>query len=159
MIDKNKALELFQKAKESAFFLLKFRQRSEKEIYDRLKRKKFEEVIIQQTLRFLKDKEFIDDRRFARAWIESRINKPIGLRRLREELKLKGIAKEIISEQLDRIKENYSEEDIVIQVARNKFEKIKGLDPQKAKRRVYAYLLRRGFSPDVVIEAISQLQT
>ena len=153
-----RTLDAFGRAKEYAFLLLKFRVRTEKEIIDRLKKKKFEEEIIGRVVQFLKEKQFLDDEDFARAWIESRINKPTGLRRLRDELRQKGVAPEIINGQLDRIKEHYSEQDIVAQAASAKLEKVKGVDPQKAKRRVYAYLLRRGFSPDVVIEVINQLK-
>ena len=56
-----------QAAKEYAFLLLKFRLRSEKELAQRLRQKKFSETIIQDTLTFLKDKQFIDDQIFALA--------------------------------------------------------------------------------------------
>jgi regulatory protein len=144
------------KAKNYAFLLLKFRLRSEKEIYERLKRKKFAEEIIRQTLSFLKDKGFIDDRLFAKNWAESRIKKPLGLRRIRAELKLKGIDKEIIDSEISRIKQDYSEVVLVEKIAKARFDKSKGIEPQNAKRRVYAYLLRRGFSPDVVIDVLNQ---
>ena len=87
--------------------MLKFRQRSRKEIYDRLKKKKFDEEIINETISFLKNKGFIDDQLFAKAWIESRIKKPLGLRKIRQELNLKGIDKQIIDSQIGEIKEKY----------------------------------------------------
>jgi len=149
--------ELLQKAKEYAFCLLKFRPRSEKEIYQRLKKKKFDDRIIKETIAFLKDKDFINDNYFAKAWLESRLKRPLGLRRIKEELRIKGIGKEIIDSQIDQIKKNYSEEDIVAEIAKVRFNRLKNIEPQKAKRRLYAYLLRRGFSPDVVIEVVNQL--
>jgi len=145
-----------QKAKEYAFFLLKFRQRSRQEIFERLKKKQFSETVIQETISFLKDRKFIDDSAFTRQWIESRINKPMGFRRLREELIRKGIDKEIIESQLEEIKKDYDEEGIVSGIVRKKLVSLQGLDPQKAKRRLYAYLLRRGFSPAIIIEKINQ---
>lgn len=154
----DKKLDLFQKAKEYAFLLLKFRLRSEREIYLRLKKKKFDEQIIKETLAFLKDRRFVDDDYFAKTWIESRIRKPLGLRRLEAELKIKGIDKEIIDRQIDQIKKNYSEEDLVTKIAKTRLQKLKGIEPQKAKRRTQEYLLRRGFSPDVVIDIINQLK-
>ena len=146
---------LLQKAKNYAFLLLKFRPRSEKEIYERLKKKKFNAQIIKGALFFLKDKGFIDDKYFAKAWIESRIKKPLGFRKLKSELRIKGIDEEIIDFQINEIKENYPEADIVARIAKEKFEKTKGIVPQKAKRRIYGYLLRRGFSPEVVIDALT----
>ena len=148
-----------QKALNYAFLLLKFRLRSEKELCNRLKKKKFDAEVIKNTLAFLKEKAFIDDNYFAKAWIEWRIKKPLGIRRLKEELKLKGIDKEIIDSQIQKIKETYIEEDLVSELAQKKLGLLKGIYPYKAKQRVYAYLIRRGFSPDVVIDVITQMRT
>jgi len=149
--------EAIQKAREYCFLLLKFRLRSEKELNLRLKKKKFSEEIIEETLSFLKGKGFIDDNLFAKAWIESRIKKPLGLRRLRQELSLKGIAKEIIDSRIAQIKKVYCEEPLVERIAKDRLTKLKDIEPRLAKRRVYAYLLRRGFSPEIVTDAINQL--
>ncbi len=135
--------------------LLKFRLRSEKEIYERLKKKRFDEEITKQTISFLKDKGFIDDSLFAKAWIESRIKKPLALRRIRQELNLKGIDREIIDSQISEIKKNYPEQDLVKKIAQERLKKLKGIELGSAKRRVYAYLLRRGFSPEIIINALS----
>ena len=137
--------------------LLEFRSRSEKEIVERLKKKKFSPQVIRETVLFLKAKDFIDDHYFARAWVDSRRLRNFGPRRIRQELKLKGVASDIIEQQLDAGLDNYSEKNIVEKLIQNKLRRAKGLEPQKAKRRVYAYLLRRGFSADVVLEALNQL--
>jgi len=142
------------KAREYAFFLLKFRLRSEAEISQRLKRKNFSDKAIESALRFLKEKKFIDDSNFTRAWINSRINKPLGIRRLREELKAKGVSEEIIDARLDEIKAGYSEEKIVRQVAEERLNKLKGIDPQVVRRRVFNYLMRRGFSCGVIMDVL-----
>jgi len=136
--------------------LLKFRLRSENEIRQRLKKKKFDADIIEMALSFLKDEGFIDDNYFAKTWIESRIKKPLGIKRLKAELSIKGINKAIIDTQINEIKKSYSEEDIVRGITRDRLNKLKGIDPQKTKKRVYAYLLRRGFSPEVVIDVLTQ---
>lgn len=157
MSNKNN-IDSLQKAKNYAFLLLKYRLRSEKEIYTRLKKKKFDATIIEEILSFLKNNNFINDDYFTKAWIESRLSKSISLRRLKEELKIKGIDKEIIDSQISQIKKGYCESDIVTKIAQERFSKLQHrIEPQKAKRRIYAYLLRRGFSPEVVIDAINQL--
>jgi len=138
--------------------LLKFRLRSEQEIYQRLKRKEFEEDIIRDTLGFLKNKGFIDDTVFTKSWIQSRLKKPLGLRRIKQELKLKGIDKEIVDLQINEIKESYCEQDLVFRLAESRLSKLKSVDPAAARRRVYAYLIRRGFSPEIVIDCLSQLK-
>lgn len=153
---KNKNKDLLQKAKNYAFLLLKFRPRSEKELYQRLKKKKFEECIVKETLAFLKDKDFINDVYFAKAWSESRLKRPLGLRRIKEELKIKGIDREVINSQIEEIKNNYSEEVIVANIARERANRLKNIEPQKAKRRLFAYLVRRGFSPEIVVDVLNK---
>lgn len=146
-----------EKARAYAFLLLKFRLRSEAELIARLKQKGFSEGLAQDTVDFLKDKEFIDDRLFAFGWVASRLKRPLGIRRIKQELLGKGLDKQIIEDSLEQAKKGYNETQTVNQLARQRFVRLSGIDPQKAKARVYGYLMRRGFSPDVVSEIIKQL--
>ena len=146
-----------QKAKHYAFLLLKFRPRSEKEIGERLKRKKFDPAVTRETLFFLKENGFIDDSYFAKVWLESRIKKPLGLRKLRVELRQKGVDKEIIDSRIEEISKGYCEEDVVLKLAEDRLNKLKGVEPQKKKNRLYAYLMRRGFLPEQIIDVVNQL--
>lgn len=147
---------LLEKARNYAFLLLKFRLHSEHELYERLKKRKFEEGVIRGVLEFLKDKNFIDDNLFTKTWIESRLKKHFGLRRLKQELRIKGINKEIIDGQISELKKNYSESEIVVKIAKERLNKLKDIEPHKASMRVYGYLLRRGFPPEIVSEILSQ---
>ena len=149
--------EVSQKARAYAFLLLKFRLRSEKELYSRLKRKKFPEQVIDSTLKFLKEKDFIDDRVFTSAWVEARLKKPFGIRRITQELALKGVPKDIVQDTIVGIKDNYSETQVIQSLAEEKLGKLKGCEPLKARNRVSAYLLRRGFSPETVYDVLSKL--
>ena len=150
----NKSLAL--KARSYAFLLLKYRQRSEKEISDRLKKKKFPEELIKETIFFLQEKKFIDDLAFSRAWIRERLAHSIGPRRLKQELKAKGISEEIIEDNLREAQESYSETETIRQLVESRLSRLRNVDPRTAKRRVYGYLLRRGFSPEAVIDTINQ---
>ncbi len=143
--------------KEYAFLLLKFRLRSEKELYQRLKKKKFPEGEIEKVIAFLKKKKFIDDRAFVKAWVNSRLRQSIGLKKIRQELSLKGIAKETIDAKIDEVRDSYSESKIVENLAADRLKKNKDVEPLKAKSRVYGYLIRRGFSPDIVIDTLNKL--
>lgn len=152
-----KGLDQLLSAQRYSFLLLKFRPRSEKEMRERLGRKKFSEDIIEKTVQFLTVNKFVNDRLFAEDWIDYRINKPYGLGRVRRELYEKGISERIIEECIARIQKDYSEETVAERSAREKIEKLKGIDRIKAKNRVYAYLLRRGFTPSVVLEVVNKI--
>ncbi|MDI6758328.1 MAG: regulatory protein RecX [Candidatus Omnitrophota bacterium] len=147
-------------AKRYAFLLLKFRLRSEKEIEQRLKKKGFEAKIAKQVVSFLKDKDFINDEIFVNAWIKYRLKKPYGLRKIKQELTQNGLDKHLIDNCISEIKgKDYSEEDIVKEIVIERLTKLKGIEPIKAKRRLYAYLLRRGFSPEATMHGLTLIDT
>jgi regulatory protein len=146
-----------QKAKAYAFLLLKFRQRSEKELYQRLKKKNFTGGIINQVIDLLKQLEFIDDSRFADAWIESRLKKHLGLLRIKAELSAKGIDEAVIESKIRQARQDYPEAQIVAEIAKSKFKKLKKLEILRAKQRIYGYLMRRGFPAQLITEVLSEL--
>jgi len=146
-----------EKAKAYAFLLLKFRLRSEQEICSRMKQKKFPPEVIGATIDFLKKKKFIDDEAFTRAWMDSRLKRAMGLRRVKNELKLKGVKASVIEQSVAAVKEGYSEDEVVADLIRHKLRALKALDIQKAKQRIYAFLIRRGFSPDVIVDNLNQI--
>jgi regulatory protein len=140
-----------------AFRLLKYRPRSEYELRQRLKRRGFTESTIRESLLFLKEKGLVDDYEFARIWVESRIKRPLGIYRLKQELKIKGIDKNLIEQVIERIRSRYSEEETIKGLISRRWEKLKHIDSQKAKRRIFLYLLRRGFSSDKIQEALDEI--
>jgi regulatory protein len=144
-------------AKRIAYQLLKFRARSEREIRDRLKQKGFAPEIIGQTIEGLYRLKYLNDREFAAAWTNSRLNKPLGIRRIRLELRQKGISEELIAETLDNIRPKYREYDTVLELARARFGKMKGIEEPKARRRVYTFLAHRGFNIDTINEVMDNL--
>ena len=96
-----------------AFRLLKYRLRSEYELRQRLKKRGFPESVISETLLFLKDKGLVDDSEFARIWVESRIKRPLGIYRLKQELRTKGIDRGLIDEVIKRVGSRYNEEEAI----------------------------------------------
>lgn len=145
------------KALQYAFRLLKYRPRAEYELRQRLKMRGFTQSIIEDTIVSLKKRGLIDDFEFARIWVESRIKKPLGVVRLRQELKIKGIDSHLIEQVIEGISSKYSEEQIIRDILERRWEKLKHIEPQKAKRRLFLYLLRRGFSSNKIQEAINQI--
>ncbi|MFH1678307.1 MAG: regulatory protein RecX [Candidatus Omnitrophota bacterium] len=143
------------KALQCAFNLLKYRPRSEYELYQRLKRRGFSETPINNAIFLLKEKNLINDLEFARIWVESRINKPLGLKRIKQELRIKGIKEELIDRALADFSGNYNEEEAIRNLVCQRWERLSHIQPkEKVKQRIFMYLLRRGFSPEKVRQAI-----
>lgn len=145
------------KAIQYALSLFKFRPRSEYELRQRLKTRGFCESEIRETLSFLKEKGLIDDLQFARMWVESRAKKPLGIKRLKQELRVKGVKGELINLAIEELKRKISEEEIIEEQVRRRWSKLKHIEPAKAKRRIFLYLLRRGFSSNLILEKINSV--
>ncbi len=146
-----------QRARNSAYKLLEFRNRSEKELRDKLKEKKFSCQIIDETITYLKKYDLIDDNLFTKQWIHFRLNKPFGIHRIRFELKMKGIKESIIKKHLDEAMQEYQELEVVQELAQKRAKKYKGIEEQKIRQRVYGYLSRRGFSSNSISKALKEL--
>ena len=140
-----------------AFRLLKFRPRSEYELRQRLKRRGYLESTVKEILLFLKEKSLVDDVEFARIWVESRIKKPLGINRLKHELKLKGIDQDLIDKVIESVGSKYSEEEVIKDLIQRRWERLRHIEPTKAKRRLFLYLLRRGFSSDTIQEELNKI--
>ena len=87
----------------------------------------------------------------------SRALRPFGINRIRFELRDKGIAEDIIVEELEAFKATFPEEDVVLSLARRRKELMKEKDPMKAKQRIYGFLLRKGFNASAVLKALKKI--
>ncbi len=97
-----KRSDLLESAYQRALNYLSYRDRSEQEIRKNLVKKEIPEEIIQEVLDKLRQSTLVNDRAFARNWIENRSQfKPRGKKALSVELRQKGVAREIIEEELE----------------------------------------------------------
>jgi regulatory protein len=153
--------DLLRKAKSSALRLLKLRPRSTKELRDRLQQKKFPSDIVEKVISELVGSELLDDEAFAKAWVNWRLSgKPVGLRRIAQELKDKGIDREVSDGLIAAAKEDFDEYAVVKVIAERRIQQRaqRSVPFLKRKKRVLDYLLRRGFSVDVVSKVIRDIK-
>lgn len=156
--DENKGLsepQALTRAKAVVFRLFRFRPRSEQEIAAKLAEKGFDAPVIAGTVTYFKKIQLIDDALFARGWIQSRLNKPFGIKRIRLELKNKGVDDETLNQEFGKAKENYSEQDAIFRLAAKRLKTYQSLEKAVAKRRLSGYLLRRGFTPGAVSKTLN----
>jgi len=144
-------------AKAAAMRFLKIRPRSIGELKEKLVGKGFSLTDIQITLFDLMASGSLDDRAFTKSWINYRLARPFGFRRIIQELKDKGIDQEIIDQALIEIKGSYSAENVALELAQRRWQRLPDIDPLKKKKRVLDFLLRRGFEEDVVMKVIKKL--
>lgn len=147
-----------QKAKDVAYRFLSYRPRSKKEVVQRLKLRGFGEKIIKTVLNTLEEYGYIDDEKFAPDWANYRLeNRPVGKRRLVDELREKGIAPDIIEKTITETYKKRDESEMTRELAERRLVSYKGLDHKVIKRRLFAFLMRRGFSIDDSRKAIDEV--
>lgn len=152
------ATDNVSRARSNAYALLRQRPRSEFEIRQRLKLKGYEADVIEEVIAGLRRSGEIDDARFAKMWIDSRMyTNPAGDVVLRHELKDKGVSAEIIDAALEAKSKSYDEYEVALNIARERFERLKKLDRPKAAKRLYDFLIRRGFKYETVRRIIEEL--
>ena len=146
------------RATNNAYALLRQRPRSEFEIRNRLKLKGYGFEIIDQVVEGLRRAGEIDDARFAKLWVDSRMQtNPVGDVVLRYELKGKGLNDTIIEATLADKAEEYDEYEVAFSMAGERFERLKKLDRKKALKRLYDFLLRRGFKYETVRKVVEKI--
>ncbi|KKT33567.1 MAG: Regulatory protein RecX [Candidatus Woesebacteria bacterium GW2011_GWB1_44_11] len=122
---------------------------SEREITGYFRRKKVHESLHKKLLGKLKHLELIDDEKFAKWWVEQRqAFKPKPKRILNQELRIKGVDKEIIEEVLGG--QEVDEEKMAKELLEKKAYKWKNLEPRIARQKMSQYLAGKGFGWDVV---------
>jgi len=147
--------EELNKAQAYALMLLGYRERSLREIEMRMRQKGYEEKLVEKVVKYLKDRNLINDKRFTQLWAESRIKKGYGRWRIQSELEQKGVNREIGDEIL---KDLYSGIDEV-QVALDLVEKKRWVskEPPRLTERVSNLLRRRGFSFEVISDVVEKI--
>ena len=130
--------------------LLSRRARSEWELRDYLKRKDYEPEVIEKIVNRLTNAGYIDDAKFAEAWISNRrLLKATSKRKLRMELLQKRVSNEIINVALED--DETDEGQVLKDLVNKKRQQSRYQDDQK----LMAYLMRQGFNYDDVKSAMS----
>ncbi len=142
-------------AYQRALNYLSYRDRSLDEIRQNLKKHKVPDDIIAETLRRLQENGFADDVRFAQAWVENRNTfRPRGRRALAVELQRKGVQPEIIAQVLET---NLPDEDLAWQAARKRARRYAELPWPDFRRKLTAFLARRGFDYHIAAPVVRRL--
>ena len=153
-------LETRRAAKEKAMRLLAARPRSIHEIKDRLSQAKYPPPIIDWVVSELQRVGLLDDSEFARMFARSRmVTRPCGQFLLRRELKEKGLPPEAIETAVEEAYKEKSERTLALELARKRKKRYQNLEPDKAKKRVSDFLLRRGFHWDMINEILEDWES
>ena len=135
--------------------LLRHRPRSKAEVRERLCRQGYSEEEVSAVIKRAAQERLIDDRLFARLWVEEKLaHSPLSHRALTAQLHEKGIPTEISDTILSELYPLTLEEQLVNRLISERLPRYKGLSTEQTERRLVNFLLRRGFSPAAVEEKV-----
>lgn len=142
-----------KKARSRALRYLTYRARTLKELKDYLQRKDYDPDLIDQVVSEMVEYGYIDDSRFVEDYINYRKPRGYGRSRVRHELVLKGIDKEVIEE---KIAEKFCYEDdlSIVKDILERRSPAEGKIDQKWIARQVGFLKRRGYQDSLIIEVI-----
>ena len=108
---------------------------------------------VDEVLERLRDQKLLDDADFARQFARSRITAAgTSRRRIAQELARKGVARDVAERAIHELEdhEGLDSSAAVQRIAEKKWKTLLALDDFTRRRRLYAFLARRGFDPDEI---------
>ena len=131
-----------------------YQERCVKEVTDKLNTFEISQKDKDEILRYLIDNRFVDDERFAHAFVRGKINQSgWGLNKIRFHLMRKGIANEIIEDALQGSDEDAYRQRL-IDILKAKAKTVKAENDFEKKRKLAAYAMQKGFEGSLVWEVI-----
>lgn len=144
---KLKFREFSHRALEKALHLLSYRPRSEGEVRSRLRRQGFGEEVIEHVVERLRELGLLDDLAFALVFKESReAFRPRSKRLLERELRKKEVSPEVIAEAVADVDDESEAYRAGLKISR----RLAGEEFPEFRRKLAAYLSRRGFDWEVI---------
>ena len=141
---------LLHRAKLKAMSLLKYQNRTRKELKDRLMRAEFPEFITEGAIAYVESFGYINDEEYVRRYMEYKAETKSRIQ-IKMDLRKKGIGTEI----LERIFDEYEyEEDDVLEEQVQKRIRQKGSVTKENFQKYYGYFARKGFNSVKIIDLL-----
>lgn len=149
-------------ARERALRLLSVRDRSTAEIEVRLRSLGLAPDVVSDTVIWLTDLGYLDDRRFACRFLHEKAQGGWGTARIRLELLRKGVDRSLVEEVLAEAEmdpdERSERERALAEELRRRFKGALAADPTGTERRVTGYLQRRGYEWETIGRMLKSLR-
>jgi regulatory protein len=151
--------KLYEKTMTRALKLLSYKPRSVAEMRARLNEKEWADAqVVEQVIARLIELGYLDDEQFAARYADARLTvKPLGRTRLRRDLQRRKVSAQVVEQALEQAYEEHSEEELIAR-AIAKRTRLKGAPATREEtKKLFDYLIRRGFSYDLVLKKVREL--
>ncbi len=135
---------------------ISYKQRTSKEVADKLRNLEHTPEQIEEATQKLIELGFLDDERYAEEFVDTRQIR-YGRKRIFLELKKRGIPEHIAEKALNDILDVDAGYQTALELARKKYAQCEGLEAQKTATRIQGMLLRKGYSYDIVNRIMKEL--
>ena len=146
-------LHQYPRALNQAVSILACRPCSKGEISRNLDQHHYTNVVIELVIYKLEKENLLDDQDFSELWVQNRIGK-YGVRRIRQELRHKGIPEETADEALSRVSDEQQLKNATVLAEKAWLKTKSGEDPRKSRQKIIASLVRKGYSWDIATQAV-----
>lgn len=146
----------FVKARTALLRLLSYRSRSRQEAAEYLRRKGFDDGIVDSVIEEMERWGYIDDHRYAVDYTESCLRRGLGPLRVRHNLLSRGISRELAEQEIARCYSPEEEQALARELLGKRNASGDDLNDKRWIRRQAAYLQRRGFREGVVVRVIRE---
>jgi regulatory protein len=138
---------------QAAVSMLSKSQHSAKMLCDKLEQKGYEEQSVQEAISYLKERNFIDDKKYSQNRAELLVKKGKSPALITLELKECGIDDAIIAQTIESIKSQITPQEQIQSIINKKF-KNADLSGESNFIKAAQYLTRRGFSQEDIEKAL-----
>lgn len=142
----------------SALRFLTATPKSRRGLKQKLEERGFAREIVEKILGRLEEEKLLDDRLLAQSLFQSFSNcRPSGRQRIRFEMEKRGIGEGLIEELLQKYSPE-EEREKALELARDKWGRWQRFDTKKRRKKLYDFLVRRGFDFTVSREVVAKVE-
>ncbi len=151
---KNLIAHLISRGRERALYLLDRAECTEKQIRDKLVAGFYPAIVIDAVIAYLKEYNMINDFRYACHYIDFKRTKK-SKRQIQQDLFMKGISKDTIQQAFEETE--FTNDDSIYKILEKRIGRY-DLEDFNDRRKLYQYLLGKGYSYSEVEQAIRTIE-
>lgn len=152
------ATEQEKQAMVTSLRLLAATPKSRKALEEKLKERGYAIEIVEKVLGKLERQGILNDSSFAQSVMQTLlIHRPSGRKRISYELKKRGIGQALVEQLMEKYPAR-EEREKAIELASNKWDRWENLEKAKRRKKLYDFLVRRGFDFALSREAVEWVE-
>ena len=152
----NYSKEFFD-CKDSAFYLINKKRYTKKELVDKLVKKEYETSLAVEVADYLEEAGYIDDFDYARRFVNDAVKiKKYGLIRIKRDLLLKGVDRNVIEDVLNTFAPDT--DSVLVSLIESKTNNL-DFNDEKQVNKLFGFLQRRGFKFNEIKDALTEYKS